>query len=298
MLKAFLIVWTMVAGLAATGLMYIVGVRPQTTVVAERLTAPASSAAASASSAPRTEDGSATPLRSATPPAVAAHSSPVPAASADDVSTGSIGSSPPKPATRTVRRVEERPEAPASNPQVQAAKPDQDARPAARERKADEPTAVAAADVPEPPTAPSRSDPTTSAALLPSDSEPKQARLKADMKPELAARPPRDSGRFVLNETVAGRVERDVANRALKERARAAKVAETARARERAMARRQARIAQQRARVAQRGSLDQLMDDFSRSGSDFMHERTIRVGSRYLVERTTRQGTQYFYQQR
>jgi hypothetical protein len=61
------------------------------------------------------------------------------------------------------------------------------------------------------------------------------------------------------------------------------------------MAARQAR----RTRVAGRGgSLEQLMDEFSRSGADFMHERTTRIGNRYLVERTTRHGTQYFYEQR
>jgi len=64
--------------------------------------------------------------------------------------------------------------------------------------------------------------------------------------------------------------------------------------------RRQARMAQ-RTRVARgsgrSGSLEQLLDDFSRSGADFLHERTIRVGSQYLVERTTRHGTQYYYQQ-
>jgi hypothetical protein len=57
----------------------------------------------------------------------------------------------------------------------------------------------------------------------------------------------------------------------------------------------------QRMRVARResreGSLERLMDDFSQSGADFLHERTMRVGNRYVVERTTRLGTQYFYQQ-
>jgi outer membrane protein TolC len=44
-------------------------------------------------------------------------------------------------------------------------------------------------------------------------------------------------------------------------------------------------------------SLEQFLDEFSTSGADFLHERTMRVGTRYLVERTTRHGTQYFYEQ-
>jgi hypothetical protein len=54
---------------------------------------------------------------------------------------------------------------------------------------------------------------------------------------------------------------------------------------------------ERRTRIAGDGSLEQLLDEFSRSGADFLHERTIKVGSRYLVERTTRHGTQYFYEQ-
>jgi hypothetical protein len=44
------------------------------------------------------------------------------------------------------------------------------------------------------------------------------------------------------------------------------------------------------------GSLEGLLDDFSRSGSDFMHERTFRLGRGYLIERTTPNGTRYFYE--
>ena len=60
--------------------------------------------------------------------------------------------------------------------------------------------------------------------------------------------------------------------------------------------RRQARL-ERRTRVARGDGLEELLDEFSRSGADYLHERTIRVGTRYLVERTTRQGTQYFYEQ-
>jgi hypothetical protein len=46
--------------------------------------------------------------------------------------------------------------------------------------------------------------------------------------------------------------------------------------------------------VARRGGgLDRVMDDFSRSGADYLHERTYRVSGGYLVERTTRYGSQY-----
>ena len=41
------------------------------------------------------------------------------------------------------------------------------------------------------------------------------------------------------------------------------------------------------------GGLDRVMDDFSRSGADYLHERTYRVSGGYLVERTTRYGSQY-----
>jgi hypothetical protein len=50
-----------------------------------------------------------------------------------------------------------------------------------------------------------------------------------------------------------------------------------------------------RAIRAQGGTLEALLDDFSKSGSDFMHERTYRLGRGYLIERTTPNGTRYFY---
>jgi hypothetical protein len=87
------------------------------------------------------------------------------------------------------------------------------------------------------------------------------------------------------------------AERKERERIRAATVNPDQAARPRlAEARRQARL-ERRTRVARGDGLEELLDDFSRSGADFLHERTIRVGTRYLVERTTRHGTQYFYEQ-
>jgi hypothetical protein len=45
------------------------------------------------------------------------------------------------------------------------------------------------------------------------------------------------------------------------------------------------------------GRLERLYDEFSRSGVDYLRERTYRVGgSGYVVERTTPYGTQYFYE--
>jgi hypothetical protein len=45
------------------------------------------------------------------------------------------------------------------------------------------------------------------------------------------------------------------------------------------------------------GRLERLYDEFSRSGVDYLRERTFRVGGGgYVVERTTPYGTTYFYE--
>jgi pilus assembly protein FimV len=359
MLRAFLIVWTVVAGLAATGLLYIVGWRPQTTVVAERLTAPSSAGLATAApgAAPAAAQSGVSSGRAATAPVAGAPgnmasasppaSAPPTPATADVTSTGSIGATPVRAPTRIVRRVDE-PTAP---------KPATEPRPAAVEgQPADTPIAAEppkvvpqprlATNARGPATAESRagkappdqspvkpdveqSEPARSSAPVtaatpmspPLFSEPENARASSRRQELAAVSPPSTPG---PSRSTSEKITPDLSNRALKQRAKAAKTqtARTARAettREAAVAerpvrpkaeaagrgvRRQARMDQrsQRSRVAARaggrsGSLDQLLQEFSGSGADYLHERTIRVGSRYLVERTTRHGTQYFYQQ-
>jgi hypothetical protein len=130
---------------------------------------------------------------------------------------------------------------------------------------------------------------------------PKPKELAARIEPE-EANPPPDSSQGA-NRALKARsraTEREAAQAERKERERTRAAAldaepSTPRLRPRDM-RRQAR-SERRTRMARDGSLDQLLDEFSRSGADFLHERTIRVGTRYLVERTTRYGTQYFYEQ-
>jgi hypothetical protein len=322
MLRAFLVVWTLVAGVAAGGLLYIVGWRPQTTVVADRLTSPSNPAGARATTPPRSgttgesiwaSTSTPTTQTAAAPEKIAstrpssqpwADVAPHDPNSADNpASTGSIGRAPDRP-LRKAASADGRPEA--SAPTAQDVSQKLGANPGK----------------------PVASDARAAAV----SSEPKSASAPELSRRLSAASPgaPADMG------GEAGVA--DGSNRALKPRARAAKAetvktaetvkAQVGRAPERmrrpkpetprvtALAqersarpgasetprrlRQQARMGQ-RMRVARResreGSLEQVMDDFSQSGADFLHERTMRVGNRYVVERTTRLGTQYFYEQ-
>ena len=363
MLRAFLIAWTVVAGLAATGLLYIVGWRPQTTVVAERLTAPSGATATTAApgSAPATGQSGAPSGRAATAAAAPAAgapgstafaslpaSAPTSPATADVSSTGSIAANPARAPTRTVRRVDQEPAPKAATEARSAAIEGQPAEtPIAAEppkavpqpRSATNSRGPAAAEnrtgKAPPDQSPVRPDgeqgeparpsaPVTTAAPMspPLFSESDTPRVST-RKQELAAIPLPSTTE--PSRSTSEKIAPALSNRALKQRAKAART-ETARAeraertREAAVTerpvrpkaeaagrsvRRQARMeqrSQQRTRVAARaggrsGSLEQLLQEFSGSGADYLHERTIRVGTRYLVERTTRHGTQYFYEQ-
>jgi hypothetical protein len=361
MLRAFLIVWTIVAGVAAAGLLYIVGWRPQTTVVAERLIAPSSGAvtgapaASPAGSSTPAPAGTAASVRASTPAPnqgnTASAAPPAPSTSAVPnntsgdlpTATGSIAAASSRSPTRTVRRIDEPRVLTAGSPVPDTVgKPTREARPVAPDRIQNPSEAAAAPAEPPKPLqtglaantqrtlkAESRtkplSEPSAGNAGIGGEqppSSPAAVTTAAPMSPPLFSERPNGSTQRTAGTAPAaeapGAVPERTSNRALKQREKAK--TETARTERGAETRtttaerprlktaqtvrnlrRQARMAQ-RTRVARSGGrsggLEQLLDEFSRSGADFLHERTIRVGTRYLVERTTRNGTQYYYEQR
>jgi hypothetical protein len=352
MLRAFLIVWTLVAGVAAGSLMYIVRGGQEAPVVsispAKDKSAAVTAPAAPAAPAPVSTTGWRSPETPVADQNVPAEAGPA--------STGSIA--PGRNAPRPVRRVDEGlvlpsggadtaaktaqeqpatsavrndtaaapgekvlpPARPAAPAQGSSARTETAALPALDDAEADPaaprahvPSRVAgkgAAD------RPSNSGVTTTVPPSPpivSEQTPDRPRPKADVAPrprerDVAARSEPDDASVQAQAAQANRalkqqarlMEQRAAREAERNRTRAAAATDqepVATARPRlAETRRQARL-ERRTRVARGDGLEELLDEFSRSGADYLHERTIRVGTRYLVERTTRQGTQYFYDQ-
>ncbi len=340
MVKAFLIVWTLVAGLAAGSLMYIVGWRPQASSVAQQvssakpgaqpvLSADASSHQSADADAGPTSTGSIGPGRSATRAVrrvdgVASPTGSEPAADrAQDVAAasdrGAAGARPNVPNAKPALSP------PANPPAGSAKKPEIVRLPVGDDAEAD-PTAQrtqaaerrtndrgAALGTPTPPpaasrdAAQSRSRPEATPVARPQDngarSEPDTASASTEATPAKAARVAGAARAERRAARAAERAARAAARQ--EERTRLADAGESPaevrrrllEARQQARAERRQARTERRSRMARDGGLETLLDEFSRSGADFLHERTIRVGTRYLVERTTRHGTQYFYEQ-
>lgn len=361
MLRAFLIVWTLVAGLAAGGLLYVVGWRPQVTVVADQILPTKNSGRAdlmASAGAPIPPDTTSSSAAASPPGSVSPAPSSVVPADMAPTTTGSIGLATGRSSTRTVRRVDNMPTVPSVSPDTTEQAADEKPTPSAVRSDVTSPAQTVEATVlpPARPAALSQGaslapktvplgapdeEAGTPPALTRSAARAESKRKTDDRSPlagsgsttaasgspnrptpEAAARPKDVAVRSEPdNVDPSEEMRQGASNRALKQRARetkrqatraaeltsqertrAAAVADErlVAARQRAgnlrQARTEARI-ERRARVARgNGSLERLLDDFSRSGADFLHERTTRVGTGYLVERTTRHGTQYYYQ--